>query len=377
MTEFLESYVKDEPLNRSRLENSLTRLTGVGPYQSADYDFVKKNGVEGLGVNIISKSWGPPFLTFGLNIEGSDTANIRLGFGGRLTFINIGSYASEWRTDFSVGLNNAIATEFYRRIRGTKWFFAPRLSLSQRRADIYTDNIRAAEFKLRSRSVGADFGYAYSRFSEIRVGYVTDHTAGSVATGVVSPKFNLGAANFQTMRVAYAYDHQDSPVIAHRGVRATTEARWNFHSRGDFPQYGTVDQQISYAKFFNDRYGLLTNLFGGATIGPRSYFPQFLLGGPDQMAAYGRGQLRGDFYYLGGFHGLRALSTDRSKMSSKFYFNLGYEMGQAFTLLQDGRPAHDGVAGVIGETPIGIVFAGFSIGTEGNRKFFFRIGRSF
>ncbi len=377
MTDFLVRHAADKPLDRVELETSLTRLTGVGPYQSTSYDFARKEGADGLAVNIVPKSWGPPFLNLGINIEGSDTANIRFGFGGRLTFINIGSYASEWRTDFSVGLNNSISTEFYRRIRGGKWFIAPRLFIGQSRADVYEGNTRTAELKARDRGFGTDIGYATSRFSEFRAGYTYDHTGASVKTGTLPEGLNVEPANFQTARILYAYDHQDNAVIPRRGLRAVSDLRWNFHSHRSFAQYGYIDQRFSYAKFFNARYGLISTLNGGALIGPRSYFPPFVLGGPGQMSAYGRGQLRGDRYYLGSFEGLRAFSTERSSVMSNFYVSLSYELGQAFRSVEDAKPAHDGVLGVVGKTAAGVVFFGFSLGTEGNRKIFFRIGRSF
>lgn len=379
MTEFLEAHAKDEPLNRPELDKALTRLTGLASFQSANYDFISKDGAEGLGVNIISKSWGPPFLDIGLNIEGSDTANIRFAFGGRLTFIDIGGYASEWRTDFTVGLKNSLSSEYYKRLRGSKWFLAPNVSIAQQREDVYENNTRTGEYKMRSFLGGADVGYAISRFSEFRAGYVYDHRSLSLATGTLPEESNLrlGAANFQTMRVLYAYDHQDNPVIPRNGLHATTDARWNFHSGRDFAQYGTIEQRFSYSKFLKERYILATDLIGGATVGPQAYYPQFSLGGPGQLAAYGLGQLRGDYSYLGGLYGLRAISPDPTKALNRFYFTVGCEMGQAFTRIDEGKPAFDGLAGITGATPIGVVFMGYSVGTEGNHRFFFRIGKSF
>ena len=95
------------------------------------------------------------------------------------------------------------------------------------------------------------------------------------------------------------------------------------------------------------------------------------------LSAFARGQLRGDRYYNASVLGLRAFSADPFLFSNKVFALLGYEMGKAFSDFEQGKPAHDGVAGIVSETPIGVVFLGYSVGTNGNRRFVFRVGRLF
>ena len=112
-------------------------------------------------------------------------------------------------------------------------------------------------------------------------------------------------------------------------------------------------------------------------VGPKSYLPPFEVGGPGAMSALGIGQFRGDRYYYGSLQGLRAFSTDKSSFLNKVHLNLGFEMGKAFSDIDNGKPVYDGLLGIVGESPIGIFFFGGSYGSEGNHKFFFRIGRLF
>ena len=87
--------------------------------------------------------------------------------------------------------------------------------------------------------------------------------------------------------------------------------------------------------------------------------------------------MRGGRYYSGSVLGLRAFSAQPGSFSNKAFLVLGYEMGNAFRTMDQSRPAHDGLLGAVAETPIGVVFLGYSVGTEGNRKFVFRVGRLF
>ena len=101
------------------------------------------------------------------------------------------------------------------------------------------------------------------------------------------------------------------------------------------------------------------------------------MGGPGNLSALARGQLRGERYYYGTVQGLRAFSADRSSFMNRVFLDLGFEMGKAFSDLDLGKPMYDGLFGVVAESPIGIVFIGVSYGSDNNHKFFFRIGRLF
>jgi hypothetical protein len=181
----------------------------------------------------------------------------------------------------------------------------------------------------------------------------------------------------QSIRFRWAYDGQDSAIIPRRGIRSTMDARWVFGTPSGVPQFGILEERFVAPKSFGPQYTLVFGLNGGTILGPKAYIPPFALGGPGNLSALGRGQLRGEHYYYGGMHGLRAFSADRSSFLNKVHLNLGFEMGQAFSDIDQGKPMYDGLLGVVGESPVGIVFAGGSYGSSGNHKFFFCIGRLF
>jgi NTE family protein len=373
----LKEMLDGQALTPGLIDESLTEIAGYGPYSSANYAFVKKDGVEGLQVNVQRKAYGQPVLDTGLNIEGSETANIRFGFGMRLTFMDFGGPNSEWRSDVTVGRNNSVATEYYRRLGQSRWFVAPRGFYSRSQEDVYTDNDRTSILKVVEGGAGADFGYAFSRFQEFRLGYQYNHIDRSVSSGVAIPWLTQAAAGLQSARFRWVYDAQDSPLVPRHGIHSILNAGWTFGVPSGTPQYGVLEERLQVGKSFGPRYTLIPALAGGTIAGPKSYLPPFSLGGPGAMSAFGLGQFRGDRYYYGGLHGLRAFSADRSSFFNKVHLDLGVEMGKAFTNIEQGMPAYDGLVGVVGETPLGIVFVGYSHGTAGNNRFFFRIGRMF
>lgn len=373
----LEAKLNGQVLTPEKIDSSLTEISGYGPYKSATYAFVKKDGADGVRVDIQPKSYGPPILDTGINIEGSDTADIRFGMGARLTFMDFGGPNSEWRNDVTIGLVNSVSSEYYRRFGLTRWFVAPRGFYSRSQEDVYSDKTRTSILRVREAGAGADLGYAVSRFQELRVGYQYDHVDPSVSSGVYIPGLSEAAAGLQSVRFRWAYDEQDSGVIPRQGIRSTMDVRWTLGKPAALPQFGTLEEQLVIPKSFGPQYSLVSVLRGGTIVGPKAYLLPFTMGGAGNLSALARGQLRGERYYYGGMHGLRAFSPDRTSFLNKIKLDLGVEMGQAFSDIEQGKPIYDGLLGVVGESPVGIVFVGWSYGSSGNHKLFFRIGRLF
>lgn len=372
--ERLEEKLDGKPTEAPVVEDALTRITGDGRHQSATYGFETRNGVDGLMVNVQDKTNGPPFLDLGLDLEGSDTADLRFGLSGRLTYLDIGEPGAEWRSDFQVGLTNQVASEYYWRAGRKGWFLAPRGMLSRQNQDVYQGKTRVAQVLIRDAGVGGDVGYTRGRFEELRLGYEMNAVGYRESVGVALP--SLSSA-LQTVRARYVFDNQDSPVVPTRGIYSVTEWRWNFQAPAPYVPFGTFEEKFVAAKTVGGRYVLLGLVSGGAVLGHAFEFPAFSLGGPFNLSALAQWQLRGNRYYDGGAAILRAFSTDPLSAWSHSYAAFGVEAGKAFSTSSQVLPVYDSVLGFVSRTPVGAVFLGGSLGTDGNRKVFFRVGRLF
>ena len=356
------------PTDTAQLEDSMTRITGDGRHSTASYGFVNRNGAEGIAVKVQDKTNGPPFLDLGLNLDGSDTADLRFGLSGRLTYLDIGAPGAEWRTDFEIGLTNQISSEYYWRLGKRGWFAAPRGTLSRRREDLYVGKTRVAQVLVRDAGFGGDIGYSHGRYEELRVGYEMNELGFKESIGTPLPSLSTA---LQTVRVLFTADTQDSPVVPTRGIYSTTQFRWNFEVPAPYGRFGTFEQLFVAAHSFNQKWVLVTKVSAGSVIGPAFEFPAFSLGGPFNMSSLAVWQQRGNRYYQGSTAILRSIA------SSHTYGAFGVEAGKAFLNFNQALPVYDGVLGVVSRTPFGGVFIGGSLGTDGNRKVFFRVGRLF
>lgn len=365
----------DVPLTQPKLEDQLTELTGLGRYKSADYGFLKRDGHEGIQVRVHAKHYGPPFLNTGLFVSGSNSEGLKLGIAGRLTIMDLLIPDSEWRTDFSLGTDNRVATEYYARLKQTRLFMAPGWFLSQRSQDFFNHGSTALySYKVRETGGAFDLGYSAGRFSEIRLGYKISQLHTYVTSGTsTTPPFS---GQVRATRLRFARDEMDH-IVPTRGIYLTFDGQWADRWPGAHKQFPILETRIAYARQIGDSYSILELASGGTTVSNGAGFPPFTLGGLNRLAALAPYQLIGNHYYYNGFYVMRSLASQRVPMVRSFRAIVGYEMGNAFSARDPLRPFHDGVAGIIRETPVGVVFLGGSLGERGERKIFISIGRFF
>jgi len=366
-----------KPLDTKSLDNDLTRLTGVGKYDAIGYRFAEQNGKQGLVILVEQKTYAPPTIQPGFEMDGSESGDEKFTLGTRLTHLDVAGFRSEWRTDLSFGSTYGISSELYRPFTATsKWFFAPRADASDAVFRIYAKNDPVSDYRIYRANLGGDLGYGFGRFSEVRVGY---------EVGYLSTRLRLGTPEFATLkgrtgaaRLHYLMDRTDDPVIPRRGVRAETTFRWYNASPGAAESFPVMEARLSFFQPVSRSASLFVAGDGGTTFGRTDTgLPQFFLGGPEKLGAYGQNELNGNQYYLFRAGYLRNLFTLPPFLGKKIYAISSFETAKMYGAANESKFPADGVAGVLAETVLGPVFLGGSVGDTGHHKWFFQLGRVF
>ncbi len=355
----------------------LTRLTGVGRYDSAGYRLIEKNGQIGLLVQVVEKNYAPPMFQTAFEVDGSQSGNVDFTMGTRFTFMDVAGFRSEWRTDVLLGNTYGIQTELFRPFRAeSRWFFAPHADASDTTFQIYAKNDPLADYRIYRINIGGDVGYSFGRFSELRVGY---------EIGSLNTKLRLGtlqipavAGHVGQTHLRYLLDHTDDPVIPRSGFSAETNFRWFDQSPGAKDGFPSMDLKLGYFQPIARSASLFLEGEGGTTFGSSSTgVPQFFLGGPVRLGAYGQNEFQGNQYYLfrGGF--LRDLLILPPFLGKKVYAVGAYEIGKMYGVTTRSELPDDVAAGFLAETALGPFFIGGSVGDSGHRKWFFQLGRVF
>jgi NTE family protein len=373
---FLNSEV-GKPIDKDRVEGLLTRLTGIGRYDTAGYQITQQNGQIGLLVTMHQKIYAPPLLQLGFEVDGSESADVDFTFASRLTLLDVAGYRSELRTDFIFGSTYGIDSELYRPFSpASKWFFAPHASARNTNFKIYRKSDPLAEYRFTNTYVGGDIGYGFSRFSEIRLGY---------DVGTLDARLRLGTAEFASLsgrtgatRLHYLMDHTDDPVIPRRGVSVESTFNWYDTSPGATNSFPVMFARVEYFRPITRPASLFVVSEGGTTFGvTQNGYPQFFLGGPSRLSAYGTNELFGDQYYYFRTGYLHDLWTLPPLAGKKVYAIGSFEFGKMYGFPAESGFPNDVAAGVLAETAVGPLILGASWGDSGHRKWFFQLGRVF
>ncbi len=372
-------YVKrfqGKPINPKKLDEVLTRLTGVGRYDSAGYRLVEKNGQPGLLVQVVEKNYAPPMFQTAFEVDGSQSGNVDFTMGTRFTFMDVAGFRSEWRTDVLLGNTYGVQTELFRPFRAeSRWFFAPHADASDTTFQIYAKNDPLADYRIYRTNIGGDIGYSLGRFSELRVGYQIGSLNTKLRLG--SPVIPAVAGRVGQTRLRYLLDHTDDPVIPRRGFSAESNFRWFDQSPGAKDAFPSMDLKLGFFQPVARSASLFVEGEGGTTFGvANTGVPQFFLGGPARLSAYGNNEFQGNQYYLlraGYMHDLLTLPPFLGK---KVYAVGSYEIGKMYGTTGTDFP-DDVAAGFLAETALGPFFIGGSVGDSGHRKWFFQLGRVF
>lgn len=366
-----------KPIDTPKLDAYLTRLTGVGKFDSASYGLTQNDGQIGLLITVHEKNYAPPVLQPAFVVDGAEPDNVTFTLGGRLTFLDIAGYGSELRTDFQFGNTYGIATEFYKRFSQTsRWFYAPRVSASDSAQWLYSHNDPQADYRIGKADLGVDIGYAVSRFSEVRAGYEIGYLDASLKLG--TPQFSSVKGQVGASRFRFATDHLDDPIIPRRGYLGELTFHWVDTSPGAPAAFPSLELRTEFFKTISAPSSLFLSAQGGSTLGyDRTGIPQYFLGGTAGLFAYGQNEVRGDQYYLFRAGYLHRLLTLPPLVGSGLYAVTFYEVGKTYNAPDVSRLPNDGAAGVIVRTAFGPVFIGGSVGDTGHATWFFALGRVF
>jgi len=367
-----------KPLDTKALDHVLTRLTGVGRYDSITYSVVTDGGQSGLSIRVHEKTYAPPFLQPFVEINGSEPQDVDFTMGARITAMDVWGYRSEWRTDLKFGATYGIATELYRPFRPLgKWFFAPYINAAQTNFKVYKNSDPTAIYRLDNVLGGIDLGYSISRFNEIRVGYGAGYQDYALRLG--TPDFASTNGRVGSFHARYILDHTNEAVIPTRGVYLKASYEWFDTTPISAHAYPSLELLVQYFQPVSSRGSLFFSAEGASTLGHSSFAaPIYFLGGVGRLSAYGLNELIGNQYFIGRTGYLHKVATLPPFVGKQVYLTGFAEVGKMY-----GDPFHapklsgDFAGGILAETFFGPILIGGSVGDTGHQKWFFQLGRVF
>jgi len=368
--------VPGRPLETKALERDLALLNGLDTFNSLNYTFRDREGQTGLEIAAAEKSYGPPYLRLGLDLDGSDINDVRFGLSARLLNLNFGSPGAELRTDGSFGSSYRLASEYYRPLHtGSCWFLAPHAYALRYPFDVYNRTDRLSNYIVDRYGFGADVGYSFGRRAELRIGqdlawYKNKLKIGFPLVPNATERVAISQARFQ-------YLGTDATVVPRQGIQLLANTQW-FSRRPLEGGFALSEVRLAAFQRVSANGSVFLTASGGTAYGATSLGVQsFSLGGPTRVGAYGRNELLGNRYFLfqGGYeHELLRLNP---LLGDAVYGLIFAEGGRVGHSVGPAESPIDGSVAVVAKTAIGPLFLGGSLGDGNRRKWWFGIGRVF
>ena len=172
LTPLLNTPVKPDDVARHILE-----ITGDDRYEYLTYEVTDRPTPTALQIGVRQKTYGPPFLMVGLDLNNIDSSNFAVNMSARVLHYGLLGVGSETRLDFVLGTNQRVAAEVVKTVGSTPFFVAPRIYFDRRGRNLYLDDVFVAEYRTRQMGAGLDIGTDFGRNAEVRLGYdVADYT---------------------------------------------------------------------------------------------------------------------------------------------------------------------------------------------------------
>ena len=369
------------PLNIPLLEHDLTALTGLDRYQSITWHITETSQGSGLAIQAQSKTYAPPFLMLGLNIENTTSESFRVQLAARYLAFDVLGSGSELRVDGGVGADPSVTAALYKPIAG-RVFGRVRGSAARRTLNFVMDEQIVAQYGEDRASASFDAGVNLSRESEVAGGFEFSHVSDEIRYGDPGlPELSGPEVRF---RLRWLLDQQDSPVIPSRGLRAAFGVSHTFSSpeaegvertNSDLTQ---AELGASYFKSVGAKNRLFTVFSGGTSFGGTPLpTRQFSLGYPYVLDAFSVGEERGDHYAVITLGAMRQVARLPDFVGGPLFAGAWFQNGSAFDTHENAELHSQLGVGAVADTLVGPVLLGTSFGFDGGWRVTFGVGRIF
>ncbi|MGH8496187.1 MAG: patatin-like phospholipase family protein [Gammaproteobacteria bacterium] len=379
----IESQV-GEPLDISTLEQDMARIYGLDTFEQVNFSVVESGELTGLRIDTVPKSWGPNYVRFGLNLEDDFQGSSNYNIAARYTMTELNPLGAEWRSDFQIGQNPRLATEFYQPLTfDTRYFVAPRIEFEQRDLRAFENGEPRSEFRLTEYGAGIDAGRELGNWGEVRVGLRRFHGDVRLRVGDIDDPlideldFNTGSYFFR-----FGYDRRDDANFPRRGSLFNLE--WE-RARQELGSDNSFD--LVTASYFGAR-SLGRNTFaagfeaGSTFAGEEDAIQDFYrLGGFLRLSGLQREELAGPHLALGRLVYYRRIGeTGGGLFDWPFYAGLSLEAGNVFDDRDDATldSLLFGGSLFLGlDTFLGPVYLASGFAEDGEQAFYLFLGQTF
>jgi NTE family protein len=381
--------LEGQPIAPAATINALKRIQSNGGYYATYETFapvssggstaIRTPGAAandtGVLVRLSKDPIGPPYLVIGPELAAATSNITRMKMNLRVVDQNLGGFGSELRAAAELGYKTTLSAEYYRLLTPGGFFIEPRVGIARQPVYIWANQKRIAERFQQDLVAGIEAGRTVGNFMQVSAEWRAEDTRWGLRTGSGGGPYLTGTA--QTGLLHINLDKASAGAVSPSGFRLAASAGAFYHA------VGSSNAPIATLSF-NRTFSFKPDNIVGMSAEVDSYLRanvaqpfRFTLGGPMRLSASAFDEYRGTDIYLarGGY--MRRIAALPTGLGHGLYALIGYEAGEIWSPEQRAFLRQDGTAGLVGNTPLGLVTFGASVGDAGHRKVFLTVGRWF
>ena len=283
---------KGDTINTKRLADDAERLYGLDLYEQVSYKLIEEDGETGVEFQARSKSWGPDVLQFAVSLENDFEGATAFNVGARLNKAGLNPRGAEWRTDFQLGTEPLLLSEFYQPFGGqSRLFVAPRIDLHQFNFNTFNADEAIARYRVSEAELGFDIGSEIGSFGELRAGIY--HGTGKARVKVgdpINPNFEFDTGGILTQ---LRFDTRDDAQFPRSGMRAGLTWNRSLPGLGADERFDTAELEIE-GILSRGKNSWLFGLSYATTVDSQDTIQDyFRLGGFLRLSGLQRGEISG------------------------------------------------------------------------------------
>jgi len=334
-TEFLRERIRQqpgEPLNVPELEADLNRIYGLGYYEAVSWSMMPSPEGSVLKIRIREKSWGPNYLSFGLNYEDNFDGDTRFNLAAGLRMTELNRLGAEWQTGVQLGTQPWVRSQWYQPLGfGYDQFAVAGVEYYRDDYSLYDQGARVSEVAVTLRQFDFSVGFEYGSNTELRFGWVRGYATVDEELGkTVVPRGNLHQGQ---ARLQWVHDSLDDAFYPGSGTFAGIRGRLEREDLGSDRHFDSLTAMVMGTGTWN-RFNLTGLLFTRQVLrGSPGIENAARLGGFRQLSAYAPGQITGNDAALVSVYGRREFGGP----VVPWFAGAGFEAGNAWENMDDAQ----------------------------------------
>lgn len=336
-SDFIRSRIRQplgEPLDSSALEQDLKRIYGLGYYETVSYSLEPlAEGGAGLLVRVRRKSWGPNYLSFGLNYEDNfeNRTDFNLAVSLRMTELN--TLGAEWNTGLQLGTKPWLRTEWFQPLDyGYQRFLT--IGAEYRRETFSAfdgEGVRISGIDLSTSEIDLSLGTEPGINKQVRLTYRRGYATVEEQLGAqIVPQEYIDRGN---LSLVFEHDSLDDAFLPEAGVFAGIRGRLERPDLGSDRDFDSIRVMTVAAETWNKT--TVTGLaFANAVMGGVAGVENsVVLGGFQRLSAFSKGEVAGEDAALVSVFARQAFGGP----IAPWFAGIGAEAGNAWSSLGDAR----------------------------------------